>query len=270
MDWLEWQKQYYKIVDKLGLNINADKESTKLLKIFFGEYSPNKRTQILFKLKSVLRQPVIIAGAGPSLEKDFFDLISTDIIMKGSLIAVDGATKLFQQKRLIPTLVVTDLDGDLKAIEWAIKNGALTLIHAHGDNKDIILRFFNKNGEILKEQTVWGTTQYNPNQILFNFGGFSDGDRAIFLALHFQCPLIGLVGFDFGTTIGKYSTQYSNKEKSTERKLMKLEIALDLINSIPSQYKGLRFNLTSQGEDISTFPRIKFSEFLNHWKKWYK
>ncbi|MFX0149616.1 MAG: 6-hydroxymethylpterin diphosphokinase MptE-like protein [Candidatus Hodarchaeota archaeon] len=270
MDWLEWQKQYYKIVDKLGLNVKADKESTKLLKTFFVECSPDKRTQILYKLKSVLRQPVIIAGAGPSLEKDLLNLISTDIIIKGSLIAVDGATKLFQQRKLIPTLVVTDLDGDLKAIEWAIKNGVLTLIHAHGDNKDIVSHFLKKNEEILKECAVWGTTQCSPNQILFNFGGFSDGDRAIFLALHFQCPLIGLVGFDFGTTIGKYSTQYSHKEKSTERKLQKLEIALDLINSLPSRYKGLRFNLTFQGQEISTFPRIKFPKFLNHWEKWYK
>jgi len=269
MNWLDWQNKYYEIVEKLGLNAKADKESAELLKTFFTKNFPNKRIDILKKLRSALQQPVIIAGAGPSLENDFRNLISMEITLKGSLIAVDGATKLFQQKKLIPTLVITDLDGDLRAIEWAIESGALTLIHAHGDNQDIISYFLSKNEELIKTNDVWGTTQYNPNRVLFNFGGFSDGDRAIFLAFHFQSPLIGLVGFDFGTKIGRYSTESSPKEKSKKWKLQKFEIALDLINSFHHQHIGLRFNLTSQGQQIPSFPRINFPRFLNHWNKWY-
>ncbi|MFX0183907.1 MAG: 6-hydroxymethylpterin diphosphokinase MptE-like protein [Candidatus Hodarchaeota archaeon] len=270
MNWLNWQNKYYKIIEKLGLNAEADKESADLLKTFFTKNSQEKKIDILKKLRSALQQPVVIAGAGPSLENDFYNLISGKIKFKGSLIAVDGATKLFQQNELNPTVVITDLDGDLRAIEWAIESGALTLIHAHGDNQDIISYFLSKNEELIKANYVWGTTQHNPNQVLFNFGGFSDGDRAIFLAFHFQCPLIGLVGFDFGTKIGRYSTENSLKEKSKKWKLQKFEIALDLINSFQNQHLGLRFNLTSQGQQIPSFPRISFPRFLNHLNKWYK
>ena len=38
-----------------------------------------------------------------------------------------------------------------------------------------------------------------------NFGGFTDGDRCVFLANHFKAKKIILLGMDFGTRIGKYS-----------------------------------------------------------------
>ena len=38
-----------------------------------------------------------------------------------------------------------------------------------------------------------------------NFGGFTDGDRCVFLANHFKANKIILLGMDFGTKIGRYS-----------------------------------------------------------------
>jgi len=44
---------------------------------------------------------------------------------------------------------------------------------------------------------VIGTTQSRPTNGLYNFGGFTDGDRAVFLAKHLDALKIILIGFDF-------------------------------------------------------------------------
>ena len=66
------------------------------------------------------------------------------------------------------------------------------VIHAHGDNiatlKRHALRF---PGPFVL------TTQGNPFGRIFNFGGFTDGDRAYFMAKHFGAQSISLLGFDF-------------------------------------------------------------------------
>lgn len=269
MNWPDWKKNYYQIIEQLGFDIEADKKSAKLLETYLGQLNLTDKYQILQKLEVILQKPIIVAGAGPSLKRDFLaifsDLYSSKIISYFHTIAVDGATTLFKQKNIIPSIVVTDLDGDLTAISWAIKKGALTLIHAHGDNQQQISCFFTKYMEIISTNNVWGTTQSKPGKILLNFGGFSDGDRAIFLAFHFQSPLIGLIGFDFGTKIGEYSTLNSPIKKAQRNKLEKFRVALDLIATYHSQHQGLRYNLTHQGEQISGFPKVKITSFLRSW-----
>ncbi|MBI0581525.1 MAG: hypothetical protein JET69_00735, partial [Methanomassiliicoccales archaeon] len=41
------------------------------------------------------------------------------------------------------------------------------------------------------------TTQGRPFDGVYNFGGFTDGDRAVMLARHFGARMIRLAGFDF-------------------------------------------------------------------------
>ena len=269
MIWSEWEKSYLQIMDKLGFDIEADNRSVQLLEKYLGKFSPTKKKNILLKLKIIQQKPVIIAGAGPSLKKDFSTLFkapsSSKIVSSFQIISVDGATTLFNQENIIPSIVVTDLDGDLASISWAIQSGALALIHAHGDNQHQIDFFFQKYPNIIYENDVWGTAQCDPGEILFNFGGFTDGDRAIFLTFHFQSPLVGLIGFDFGTQIGEYSTLNSRLNKKKEKKLKKFEVALDLLKSFHSQHNGLRYNLTNNGEQIPGFPRVDLATFLRDW-----
>ena len=56
---------------------------------------------------------------------------------------------------------------------------------------------------------VIGTTQIEPISDVYNFGGFTDGDRAVFLAEHFGAKEIELVGFDFEAAEG---TKLKNKD----------------------------------------------------------
>jgi len=269
MNWPEWKKSYYQIMYELDFDKIADIQSVKLLEKYLADFFPSKKEKILLKLKVIQKKPVIIAGAGPSLKENFSSLFmnsySKKILSNFQIIAVDGATTLFKQKSIIPSIVVTDLDGDLAAISWAIQKGALTLIHAHGDNQQQISFFFQNYSDIISQNDVWGTAQCEPGQYLLNFGGFTDGDRAIFLVFHFQSPLIGLIGFDFGTQIGEYSTLNSPLRKKRSKKLVKFKIALDLIDRFHYQHTGLRYNLTSKGQQIPGFPKVDVINFLKIW-----
>lgn len=262
MIWPNWKKEYTKIVRMLDLDNKADYQASTKLEEYLLDLSSNRRDSIIRLLKDILHYPVVIAGAGPSLETDFNYFYKSNHVDKVRFIAVDGATALFHQKNIVPSIVITDLDGDLASIQWSIVNGSVVLIHAHGDNQIHVEKFFQDHLKIIKQNWVWGTTQCKTDQILFNFGGFTDGDRAIILSFYFQTPLIGLIGFDFGNKIGKFSQFNSPIEKQLNRKLIKFQIALNLIKIYYRYHNGIRFNLTSHGQEIDGFPRIKFPDFL--------
>ena len=65
-----------------------------------------------------------------------------------------------------------------------------------------------------------GTTQTNPFNKIQNFGGFTDGDRAVFLASYFGAKKVILFGMDFGKKIGRQSRTESSDRKIKLKKLL--------------------------------------------------
>jgi len=99
------------------------------------------------------------------------------------------------------------------------------VVHAHGDNIPVVKKLLPK----FKNPVI--TTQVEPLKNCHNFFGFTDGDRAWFLAKHFNARKIELVGFDFGETVGKYSDPGNPIDhEADEMKRKKLEIAKRLMN----------------------------------------
>ena len=86
------------------------------------------------------------------------------------------------------------------------KKGSIAIIHDHGDNIDKINEYVNQF-----EGKIMGTTQVSQASFenLHNFGGFTDGDRCIFLLEYFYAKKINLIGYDFKGKIGEYS--FTNK-----------------------------------------------------------
>ena len=255
--------QYIRIVKKLNLNVSADISSSKNLELLLKETGTANNRRFLNNLTQFLKIPCLIAGGGPSIEEDLTKCIDHGLHEKLTLIAVDGTCKLFHEVGVIPNILVTDLDGDWSSIFWAIRKGTTTLIHAHGDNHQLINQFFFECDNLRYRSNIWGTTQNFISSELFNFGGFTDGDRAILLAFHFQTPIIGLIGFDFGKEIGEYSLSHQGIIKDISRKKLKFEIAIGLLNKFHQDHKGIRFNLTSGGIEIPGFPRSTLSSFVN-------
>ena len=185
-----WESKYREILKDFGYSRKKDIQSCKLLDSLLP-----KKTRIAEIKDLIEKKPVFVVGAGPSLPSSISILKKHKKITK---IVADGATKAIIENGLKPDIVVTDLDGDIKSLKKAGRTNTIMLVHAHGDNSEKI--HFVKNFK-----NCIGTTQSKPTGGIYNFGGFTDGDRCAFLANHFRAKKIILLGMDFGTRIGKYS-----------------------------------------------------------------
>ena len=192
-----WEKYYKEILDDFGFSRSGDEKSAKLL----DEILSQEGCLTLLKLKEIVgfSDKYIVFGAGPSVEDHIKYLKENYDLKNYVLIASDGATTAMINQKLIPDIIVTDLDGNLDDILLSNVKGANIVIHAHGDNKDKI------TGLTPYFTNVLGTTQSQPAGNLYNFGGFTDGDRAIFLAVALEASQITLAGMDFGSIVTKYS-----------------------------------------------------------------
>ncbi|MGP8073345.1 MAG: 6-hydroxymethylpterin diphosphokinase MptE-like protein [Thermoplasmata archaeon] len=109
-----------------------------------------------------------------------------------AVVAADGATATCLTAGLVPDVVVTDLDGPIPAEVTANQRGSLVVVHAHGDNQGAVAEWVPQfPGELA------GSWAGRPTAGIIDVGGFTDGDRAVFLAEHVGARRILLWGFDF-------------------------------------------------------------------------
>ena len=210
MQFATWEPIYLAILDDFGFSASRDEEAAKLL-----EGLLNGKSLSLFEVaRHVTGRRIVICGNASCLAEDLNKLankeLDQDRDLSRAFIVADGATRVLLEKRISPDIVVTDLDGPLDAICKANSGGAVTVVHAHGDNLDAIRTF------VPQLENVIGTVQCRPPNGLFNFGGFTDGDRCVFLAKELGAASIEFVGFDL------------NDESVTPRKKKKLAWAKKL------------------------------------------
>jgi uncharacterized Rossmann fold enzyme len=122
------------------------------------------------------------------------------------------------ERNIVPGAVVTDLDGPFPEIQRANRMGSLMVVHAHGDNLDALTSYLPR----LKR--VVGTCQCRPPPGLFNFGGFTDGDRCVFAAKELGAAKISLLGFDFQD---EALTPRKKKKLCWAKKLIDLALSSD-------------------------------------------
>ncbi|MDH3677296.1 MAG: DUF115 domain-containing protein [Nitrosopumilus sp.] len=201
-----WYSRYKEILKEFDFNEKEDIDSAVLLDSFLS-----KENHLLQICKLIQDQNVFIIGAGPSLSsaipilKDFKKTIK---------IVADSAVKPLVDNNIKPDIVITDLDGDEKTFKKIGKSKTIFVVHAHGDN-------ISKLNLIENFKNCLGTTQTKPFRKVYNFGGFTDGDRAVFLANYFNAKKIILFGMDFGKRIGKFSNTKSSEKKIKIKKLRK-------------------------------------------------
>ena len=211
-----WEKYYTEILDDFGFSRENDEKSAKLL----DEILSTEGCLTLNDLAEIVgfSDKFIVFGAGPSIKEHILELKENYDLRDYVLVAADGATTALIEERIAPDIVVTDLDGNIDDIMLANIRGANVAIHAHGDNIEKVASmtpFFNN---------ILGTTQAQPIGNLYNFGGFTDGDRAIFLSVALGASQITLAGMDFGDVVTKYSRPKLENalEKADEFKRKKL------------------------------------------------
>lgn len=226
----DWAPIYEEILKDFKFKKESDIESAKLLNKFLN-YKDLLSENILKQL--IQNKEVIIFGAGPSLESM---INKHKKMLKDKIkIASDGTTSALLKFNILPDIIVTDLDGIITDQVEASNKRSIVIIHAHGDNSDKIKKYITEF-----KNNIFGTTQTDPSSFnnLYNFGGFTDGDRAVFLAHHFNAKKISLIGFDFNGKIGKYSFPI-NKDKN--KKLKKLDWCKKLIDMLNSDNKKIYF-----------------------------
>ncbi|ACJ16612.1 hypothetical protein, conserved [Thermococcus onnurineus NA1] len=237
MEWEEWEPFYLRIVREMGYSIEKDREAAQILRALLLEGDDYILRE---ELKAVVGRRVYIFGAGPSLE----EVLNKFDFSDGTLIAADGATSALLEFGLVPDIVVTDLDGRIPDLKIANDRGAFMVIHAHGDNIEkmgIYVPIFER---------ILGTCQTEPLDIVYNFGGFTDGDRAAFLAEALGAEEVVLVGFDFGETVGRWSKP-GLKEHSPmwESKRKKFAFAKELLDWLAKNGKAkiIQFPVSGEG-----------------------
>ncbi|MCK5029900.1 MAG: DUF115 domain-containing protein [Thermoplasmatales archaeon] len=223
MDYKDWKSTYEKIVSDFNYSVKTDEKAADALDKLLQE---KKNLFPISMLKDLINnREIMILGAGPSLEKS---ILKHKIKLTDKLkIAADGTTTALIKNNIRPDIIVTDLDGKVSDQLKANSEGSIAIIHAHGDNINKIKKYVPKlEGKIL------GTTQINPEpyDFLYNFGGFTDGDRAVYLADHFHAKKIYLMGFDFNGKIGEYSFAENKDKKLKLRKLKWCEYLIDMLN----------------------------------------
>jgi uncharacterized Rossmann fold enzyme len=131
-------------------------------------------------------EAAVLCGGGDSLASDLQSVSSEDYI-----VTADGATSLLLEMGFLPELVVTDLDGVVDDQVKANAEGTVVFVHAHGDNREALERWVPEF-----RGSVVGTCQCEPVDGVFNFGGFTDGDRAACILAELGVRSILLAGFD--------------------------------------------------------------------------
>lgn len=197
MEFGEWSIYYKEILDDFGFSREDDERCAQVLDEMLSE----EGCLTLEDLSKIVgfSDKFIVFGAGPSLKDHIRDLKENYDLKNYVLVAADGATTALVEERIAPDIVVTDLDGNLDDILIANLRGANVVVHAHGDNLDKIV------GITPYFTNVLGTTQAQPLGNVYNFGGFTDGDRALFLSVALGASEVTLAGMDFGDIVTKYS-----------------------------------------------------------------
>jgi hypothetical protein len=243
-----WLPRYRRIANLLGLSVEADWRATlRLARLVKGKaVKPSEAAE------RISGRTVFVFGAGPSLEADLERLSRVNLLGHGVSVAADGAASALLAFKTVPSLVVSDLDGRVKDLLRAERLGALMVVHGHGDNVERLNRFLPKFRRVL------ATTQVKPVRgLVYNFGGFTDGDRAAFLAEALKARRIVLAGMDLGETVGRFSKPWLKGEvKASQAKKVKLEIAQELLGWLAGWAKAEILNFTLKGEDIPGVRRI--------------
>lgn len=230
------------IRDFFGWNLSDDLDSTEklLYKINnsnIDSWKKSNRKKILFdiieQMNSTKNKIVIIGAAATSLE------IIKILENNNFFVLADGAgavfstldDKLEQEAWARSLCVISDGDGG-KGLTQAIQKNIPLILHAHGDN---VASWTNIIDYILSKgiETKIVLTHQLPKGIdgMYNFGGFTDGDRAVCFVHSTGVPKERIVMVGTRTDIvGKWSGITDKELKLSKLKWMEKILQIIEIN----------------------------------------
>ncbi len=181
MKFAEWEPVYEAILSDFGYPREDDERARDRLAELLAESTYNPHTLDL-------SGTVAVAGAADCLREEL-DLVRD----ADSVVAASTAAAVIQESGLEVDCLVTDLDGSPELAPELTASGVPVAVHAHGDNTHLLDRLV----PTLRAEFVIPTTQAEPTEAVHNFGGFTDGDRAAFLADACGAETLCFPGWEF-------------------------------------------------------------------------
>jgi len=178
MDFAEWEPYYEEILAYFGFDRKLDEEAGRLLASLIP------RDDLPLLEKAIREKTVTVCGNAPCLKDELGKI-------RGTVLAADAAIEVLAARGIRADAVFTDLDGATDTLLAANRNGTIAVVHAHGDNMPLLRAWVPKfTGPLV------ATTQAAPLPRVYNFGGFTDGDRAVFAAVSLGAAAVRIIGFD--------------------------------------------------------------------------
>ena len=174
----DWEPLYLEILDYFSFSREEDEEAARLL----ASLAPVDALPVLEDL--IRGRDVTVCGNAPCLKAQLDQV-------EGTVLAADAAAEVLYTHGIRPDAVFTDLDGATDCFLSMNEAGTVMVVHAHGDNMPLLSHWVPRfSGPVV------ATTQGTPLAAVHNFGGFSDGDRAVFTADALGATSIRILGFD--------------------------------------------------------------------------
>lgn len=166
MPFVEWDPVYRRICRDFGFDRAADERARDAVARWMrGTDRP--------ALSLLSGASVAIVAPGPHLLRDLPPVYEADAV-----VGVSAAVDHLERVGIEVDVMVTDLDSNPETAVRLSHEGVPVVVHAHGDNVDLIERVLPR----VDREWVIATTQAAPVSTVANFGGFTDGDRAAYLA----------------------------------------------------------------------------------------
>jgi uncharacterized Rossmann fold enzyme len=230
MRFSEWFPYYQLIREEFGFSTEQDQVAANIL----SKMIKRKALGFIALQRKITGKTALVVGAGDTLNSKIKYIKKNRRFVK---IVANGATRTLIENHVMPDIVVTDLDGDGAALKMAERAGAIMVVHGHSDNIEALRTFIPKFRHVL------GTTQVMPVEDVFNFGGFTDGDRCVFIADEFRAREIILVGMEFGDRIGQNS---KNLIANVELKRAKLKAGRRLLEMLARRSHSNLFDTSAR------------------------
>ncbi len=181
MQFSEWEPVYSRILDDFGYDASGDRQARDIAR----EFATAPADGLFAGLSDSV---VAIAGAGPNL--------ATETAIAGDaeyVIAASTAADTLADHGVSVDCMVTDLDKNPDTSLDLTDAGVPVVAHAHGDNIPAVKQWLPR----FRQTSTVVTTQAHPSGPVHNYGGFTDGDRAAFLADTFGAAELVFLGWSF-------------------------------------------------------------------------
>jgi uncharacterized Rossmann fold enzyme len=172
---------YEAILADFGFGRDADERARDVAAAFATPFD-------LDRLGDWRGRTVAIAGAAPSLADEVAVAREADVV-----VAASTAADVLRDRDVDVDCMVTDLDKNPETAAALTREGVPVAAHAHGDNVPAVREWLPR----FDAEWTLATTQAAPSGAVQNPGGFTDGDRAAFLADHVGAGQLTFLGWDF-------------------------------------------------------------------------